>query len=140
MFTQRFSEEVAILDYTSVSGASTEQNTGYVDVSKYHRVAVLILPTDLGGDLDVDLEQATDTSGTSAKSLDSGNKDTTVLSTATDPTIIEIKGEEFDVDNAFDCLNVEITPGASSSFEVLILGFCPRYAPVSTTGYEAVVD
>jgi len=135
-----FSEEVALLVCDLVANASTVQDTGYVDCSKYNRLAIVVHPVSLGGALDVDIEQATDTSGTGAKTFDSGGKDVTVLQTDTKPSIIEINADEFDVAGGFDCLNVEVTPGGASYWATVIYGKDSRYEPVPTTNWDAVTN
>ncbi len=139
-YTERFSEVWSLLVEDVVASASTEQNSGYVSLANYHRCMIQIIPVSLGSDIDVDIEQATDTSGTSAKMLDSGGKDITVQSTDTAPSVIEIRTEELDVSNAFDCINVETTPTVASTYVVQIWGGVPRFAPVSTTNLDSVTD
>lgn len=139
-YTQRFSEVHELLANLVVSSSGAEQNTGFVELGRFHRGFVQIIPVTLGGALDVDVEQATDTAGTGSKTFDAGGKDTTIPQTDTNPTIIEFRNEEFDVDNAFDALNIEVTPGGASTFIVQVWGTVPRKAPVATTNLEAVVD
>jgi hypothetical protein len=56
-------------------------------------------------------------------------------------SVIEIRTEEFDVDDAHCCINVEATPaGASAIFGVEIWGFEPRYMPTPTTNLDSVTD
>lgn len=142
-YTERFSERAALLADIDPASYSSEQNTGYVSLALYNRAVVIIHAGVLGQNVDVDLEQATDTSGTSAKPLDSGGKDITLTATTDNGTVsvIEIRGEELDVSNGFDCINLEMTPaGSSSIFGAQIWGFVPRYAPVSTTTLNSVTD
>ncbi len=72
--------------------------------------------------------------------MDSGNKDITVASTDTSPSIIELRTEELDVTNNRDCLNVEITPTVASTFWCGVWGGVPRFAPVSTAQLDSVTD
>jgi hypothetical protein len=139
-YTERFSEVWSLLDNDVISSASSEQNSGYVSLANYHRCMIQIIPVSLGSDIDVDIEQGTDTSGTGAKTFDSGNHDITVASTDTAPSIIEITTDELDVTNAFHCINVETTPTVASTYVVQIWGGVPRYAPVSTTNLDSVTD
>ena len=139
-YTERFSEVWSLLGQIRAVEATTEQNTGYVSLANYHRVMVEILPVSLTGALDVDVEQATTTAGAGAKTLDSGGKDVTVAQADTTPSIIEIRTEELDVTGGFDCINVEVTPGAASYFWVSIWGGVPRFAPVPTTNLDSVTD
>lgn len=143
MLTELFSERWTLIDYLAgdAVAANTESNTGYNAVAGYDRVAVLVCPVDVNDALDVDLEQATDTSGTSAKTLDSGGKDITVATSDTLPSVIEINGAEFDVANGFDTLNVEVTTantgGGGNEFAVLILG-CTEDPPAASSNWDSV--
>jgi len=52
----------------------------------------------IGGDLDVDIEQGTDTAGAGAKAFDANSKDVTVPNADDNKVyVIEIRAEEFDV-------------------------------------------
>jgi len=141
-YTARFTEQAMLLADIAPASHSTEQNTGYVSVAGYHRVFVLIHSGTLGGNLGIDMEQATDTAGTSAKALDAGGKDVDLVATTDDDevNVIEIRTEELDVPNGFDCLNVEATPASAGIFGVQIWGFVPRHAPPATTALGSVTD
>lgn len=139
-YTERFSEVWSLLGQIRAVAATTEQNTGYVSVANYHRIMIEVLPCSITGDLDVDVEQGTTTAGAGAKTVDSGGKDITVAAADTTPSIIELRTEELDVTGRFDCINVEVTPGAASYFWVNIWGGVPRFAPVSTTNLDSVTD
>jgi hypothetical protein len=139
------SEQWELLDlvYGAAVGANTETNLGYNDLGNYYRAAVIIHPVALNDALDVDIEQATDTSGTSAKSFDSAAKDVAVAATDTTPQFIEIRPEEFDIANKFDCLNVEVTTantGGGSNYFVVELWAIPKFGPASTTNIDTVTD
>ena len=69
-YTNRFCEQWELVDvvYGDAVAANTETNSGYNSCANYHRIAIIVLPVDVNDDLDVDIEQGTDTSGTSAKS------------------------------------------------------------------------
>lgn len=144
-YTERFSEAWQLIDvlYGDAVAANTESNTGYNSCRDFARVVIIIHPVDVNDALDVDVEQGTDTSGTSAKTFDSGGKDITVATADTAPSIIEIRPEEFDIANGFDCLNVEVTTantgGSGNEFVVAIWG-APQYPPASTTNLDSVTD
>lgn len=144
-YTERFTERFQLLAtiYGANVDANTESNSGYVDVSGMYRVWAAIHPVSLNDALDVDFEEAKDTSGTSAQSFNSAGKDTTIAATDTAPTIFEVKGEEFDVADKMTALNVEVTTadtaGDSNYFVVEIWGEV-MYAPADTTNLDAVVD
>lgn len=143
MYTERFSEGAALLGSINPASYNSEQNTGYVSFANYARGVVIIHAGVLGQNVDVDIEQATDTSGTSAKAFDSNGKDITLTATTDNNTVsvIEINADEFDVANSFLTLNVEATPaGSSSIFGVQIWGTVPRFKPVATTNLDSVTD
>lgn len=139
-YTERFSEVWSLLGQIRAVAATTEQNTGYVSLANYHRAMIIVIPVSLTGALDVDVEQATTTGGSGAKTVDSGGKDITVAQADTTPSIIELRTEELDVTGLFDCVNVEVTPAAAGYFWVGIWGGVPRFAPVSTTNLDSVTD
>lgn len=144
-YTERFSEAWQLIDHVYGAGvaANTETNTGYNSLANYHRVAIIIHPVSLGDALDVDIEQATDTSGTSAKTVDSGNKDIAVATADTAPSVIELRTAELDVSNSFDCVNVEITTantGQNSNYFACEIWGMPRFKPAATTTLDSVTD
>jgi len=141
-YMERFTEHAALLATIDPASYSTEQNTGYVSLANYHRAVVLIHCGVIGGNLDIDIEQATDTSGTSAKSFDSGGKDIAKTATTDNNTVsaIEIRNEELDIANKFDCINVEVTPASAGIFGVQVYGLAPRFKPVPTTNLDTVTD
>lgn len=144
-YTERFSEGWQLIDHVYGAGiaANTETNSGYNSLANFHRVAIVIHPVALNDALDVDIEQGTDTSGTGAKTVDSGGKDIAVAATDTAPSVIELKCSELDVTNSFDCVNVEITTantaGGSNYFVCEVWGM-PRFLPASTTTLDSVTD
>jgi len=140
-YTEKFWETHELLGHIHPASYAAEQNTGYLDCSRFHRLAVIIHSGVLGGNLDVDLEQGTSTAGAGAKTFDAGGHDTTITATTDDDTfvIIDVAGEEFDVTGGFDCLNVEVTPAGASIFAVEVWGIVPRFADVPTTAIHATI-
>ena len=144
-YTERFSEQWECIDvlYGDAVAANTESDTGYNSLANFHRVAIIIHPVDINDNLDVDIEQAINTAGGSAKTFHAGDHDITVATTDTKPSVIEIQTEELDVDGGFDCLNVEVTTantgGNGNDFAVEIWGL-PRFGPASTTNLDSVTD
>ena len=139
-YTERFSERWALLAVINPASHSTEQNAGAVSCANYSRVVAIIHCGVLGGDLDIDVEEAVTTTGALA-SFDAGGKDITKTATTDDDTVsvIEIKGEEFTVVSAYDCINVEVTPAAAGIFGVQIWGLAD-FPPASTTNLDTVTD
>jgi hypothetical protein len=140
--TNLFSEVASLLAVINPASYNTEQNTGYVSLANYHRSVVIIHAGVIGGNVNIDLEQATDTSGTSAKTLDSGGKDVDLVATTDNNTVsvVEIRNDELDVSNAFHCINVEITPASAGIIGVQVWGLSPRFAPVSTANLDSVTN
>ena len=143
-YTELFSEQWQLIDTVYALGvaANTETNSGAVAVNNFHRLVIIIHPMDINDALDVDIEQATSTSGT-LKSVDSGGKDITVATADTKPSVIEIAADELDVSGGYDCINVEITTadtaGDGNDFCVEIWGM-PAYKPADTTLLDSVTD
>lgn len=140
-YTELFSEGACILAHIHPASYAQETNTGYFSLANYHRCVIIGNMGVLGGDVDVDIEQATDTAGTGESQFDAGSKDVT-WHNADDNTlkVIEIRTEEMDVDGGYDCLNVETTPGGASIYDVLVIGFEPRYLPVPTTALDEITN
>ena len=142
MYTANFSETAQYLGGLNPASYNSEQNTGYLACNNFHRVVIIVHCGVIGGNLDIDIEEGTNTSGGSAQSFDSGGKDLTKTATTDNNTVsvIEIRAEEFDVVGGFDCLNVEVTPASAGIFGVQVWGLEPRYAPVSITNLDSVTD
>ncbi len=144
MFTERFSEGAQLLAKINPASYSSEQNTGFVSLANFHRAVIIIHAGVLGNNVDVDIEQATNTSGSgTVKTVDSNSKDINLTATTDNNTVsvIEIRSEELDIANGYDCINVEATPaGAGAIFGVQIWGIAPRYKPVATTNLDSVTD
>lgn len=146
MYTARFTEQVAFLDKLDPdSYAAAVYDTGFNSLRDYHRAAIVLLVGDMtqGATLDMDIEQATTTAGAGIKAI-TGKSITQLTQAGGDSNttvVVELRTEELDVDNAFDCINAEVTVGtAAVEFALLILGLEPRYPPVPTTNLEEVVD
>jgi hypothetical protein len=141
-YTARFSECHEVLAHVPADSETAEVNTAWIYAGNHHRFAVLISVGDLAGaaTFDVDLEQATDSSGTGVKAV-TGKSITQLAATDDDVyIIIELQSEELDVANSFDYFRVEFTPAtAAVEFAAFVLGVVPRFAPVSTANAEEVV-
>ena len=144
-YTERFSEKMYPLGYLHPdSYAAGEQNSGYVSLANYHRAWIVLHVGDMAATatLDLDIEQATDTSGTGAKAIT--GKSITQLTQAggdgDDLVCVEIQTEELDVDGGFDCINAELTVGtAAVECSLIIYGCIPRFKPTATTNWQEVV-
>lgn len=144
-YNARFSEEWECLGvlYGNALAAANESNTGYKSLAQMHRAVIIIHPVDVNDNLDVDIEQALDTAGTTPKAFHGGDKDATILTTDTKPTVIEIRSEELDVNGGYIAINVEVTcantAGGGNDYAVEIWGL-PRYTPADTTNLDSVID
>ena len=147
-YTQRFTEGFCLLyNLAPVSVANgVEVFTSYVSLANYHRAVILIHVGVMaqGATIDAVVHQATDTSGGSAKHLTTTKAITQLTQAGGDSgsdIAIEVRTEELDVENGFDCVALGYTVGtAASLMSIEIYGFEPRYAPVATTGWAEIVD
>ena len=139
-YTQRWSEDNAILERMEPGGYNGTYNTAYVSVKDYHRVTVVLECGTLGGAVNMQLYQATDTAGTGAKII--AGKAITELTAADDNAIVivELRTEELDVDNGFDCVMASIVPFGMNYMSALVIGHQSRFKPVPATGIDEIVD
>ena len=144
-YTERFTEVHYPLTWEDPDLRAIGVHTsGYVSLMNYHR-AVLYLHVGAmtqGATLDCRLLQATDVLGAGAKAI--AGKAITQLTQAgcdgDDLLAIELRTEELDVSNNFDCVAMEVTiAGATVYFSSVILGLEPRYAPTGVTNWQEVV-
>ena len=141
-YTERYSEVHSLLGVINPASYNSVQDTGYVSFANYHRGVIKIHCGVIGGNLDIDIEQGTTTAGAGAKTFNSGSKDITKTATTDNNTVsvIEINSSEFDVNNGFDTLNVEVTPASAGIFSVEIWGIVPRFAPVGVANLDTITD
>lgn len=130
-----FAENFAPIDQNAFVGVTTEQNTGYVLVANYQRIAILIHALVVGTTLDVDVEIATSSGAANAFTL----KSITQLVAADDNAVvcIDIRPDELTNPsgasaNEYRYLNVEVTPDGSATVGVIVLGI-PRDKPAPAT-------
>lgn len=143
MYTENFSEANAPLAAFGATAATTEQNSGYVNMAKYHRLAIVIYNLQTTTTFDVDIEITTDgvSAGLwtlkSAAQIGSGGDDVILC--------IEVRADELGKPSGapsgnYDWVNVEITPVGAAAFTCIVFGLDPRYAPVPSTLWEQVVS
>lgn len=145
VYTENFSEVHQVLAHEPADSQTVEVNSGYVDVGDFHRIVVIISVGDIAatGTFDVLIQQATNTAGASSKSL-TPSKASTQLTQAggdsDDLLIFDLTCSELDVTNSFDCVNVRVSPAvAATEFSMIVLGVCPRFAPVVTTLVSEII-
>lgn len=142
MYTERFDESAKLLADVGYSGVTTEQNTGFINIANYRRVAVVIKAIAVGTTLDADVEITTDGVSAGLHTLKSitqlgGSDDAAVV-------LINIRDEELSKPTGasskeYDWINIETTPSGSCTYVVLVFGLEPRYSPVGNTDYDEVV-
>ena len=138
------SEKAAIVatidpDVTTASTVTSD----WVAMKDFEQIMAIIMAGTLGSSATVDakLEQATDSSGTGAKDI-SGKSITQLTQAGSDSdkqAIINLRGEELDVDNSFDYARLSITVAvATSDIGGIILGMNPRNLPASDNDLASV--
>lgn len=115
------------------AGAKT---SGWVDASEFMAFMAIFQAGTLGSSatLDGKIEQATDSSGTSAKDV-TGAAITQLTQAGTDSdkqAVINLRTENLDVDGGFTHIRLSMTIGvATSDAAAILLGFGPRHGPAS---------
>ena len=155
--SQRLSEHAAITIIETADIGGTSANTGWLSMKNFARALFYVeLGTwDSGDDLDeCRIQQATDSSGTSAKDLTSdesgGNydTDTDIIDADGNFVIIEIRAEDMDVDNGFDYIRGYVAEGGNSGADN-VTGVMVRYGyaypkkelqGAASTGSQVYVD
>lgn len=144
MYTARFTE----LAYPLVSEYADQQVPGtrdsiWVSLSEYHRAVLVFNLGDMGpgATCAVSIRQASDTTGTGAKAI--SGKNLTLLhqpGDSDDLYAIELRTEELDVNNNFDCVSVRLTiTVAGVELAYTLFGLEPRFAAVPTTNWAEIV-
>lgn len=141
-YTQRFDEYTKILTENGYTAVSSEQNTTFVNIKNYRKVAILIKCLTVATSLDADVEVSTDgvTGGLfTLKSITQvgGSGDSDII-------LINVRDEELSKPvgasaTEYEWLRVETTPSGSCTYVVIVFGLEPRFAPVGTTEYDQVI-
>lgn len=146
-YTEKFTEiaqPLYVLHPISVTNGA-EAFTSYVSLANFHRAFILIEVGVMqsGSTIDAVVHQATDTSGTDTKHLDTSLAITQLTQAGSDSNSIvgiEVRTELLDVENGFDCIALGYTVGtAASIMSISIWGLVPRFAPVAVTAWDEVV-
>lgn len=119
--------------------------TGWISVANFHALVASIETGALGtsATLDAKLQQALDSSGTSAKDIT--GKAITQLTQAgggsAKQVLINVKPEELDTVNGFGFVRLSITVGVAASLAgAQVLGVNPRYATADAFNQAAVAQ
>jgi len=130
----------------STDKAAGTHNTDWVSLKNYHRAWIVLDVGDMNATstLDLAIQQATDTSGTSAKAMDPAKAITQLTAAGSDDdslVCIELQTEELDVSNSFDCIRAQLTvANANVQASLIVYGVESRFEPVPTTNWEETVD
>lgn len=145
-YTERFTERNALL---TVHYPLTRQVATHVSdwilMQNYHRAFFEVLVGAMGTNatVDADLQQASSATGTGAKAI-TGKAITQLTQAGSDansPVGIELRTEELDVNGGFEYIRFRVIIGvADCAYSATLRGLEPRYAAVSTTIYDEVVD
>jgi hypothetical protein len=133
---------VGVIDPDANTAAT--YTTGWIDMGKFEHLLAIIMAGDLGSSatLDAKFQQATDSSGTSAKDV-SGKAITQMTQASTDKSnkqaLVNLAGEDLDVDGGFTHVRLSMTVAtATSDSGAVVLGFDARYAPASENDADSV--
>ena len=148
-YTERFTEVhyPLITVPPAVKSAAGEQVSSYVSLANYHR-AVLVIQTGAiaaTGTVIVRLLQATDTAGSSPKGIPTTATQDKITSTlvtgdANSVIVIELRTEELDVANGYDCVAVGYDVDTDTvALSMVLFGIEPRFMPVATANYNEIV-
>ena len=118
--------------------------TGWISVANHHGLLSLVQTGVLGTSATVDakLQQALDSSGTSAKDI-TGKAITQIVKATGDnkQALINVKPEELDTVNGFGFGRLSVTVGvAASQTSAQVIGLNPRFAPADASNQAAVVQ
>ena len=118
--------------------------TGWISVANHHGFLSLVQTGVLGTSATVDakLQQALDSSGTSAKDI-TGKAITQIVKATGDnkQALINVKPEDLDTVNGFGFVRLSVTVGvAASQTSAQVLGLNPRFAPADASNQAAVVQ
>jgi len=139
MYTADVGELLEFLGQIAPGAYAAQQDTGWMSVQDYHRVFIILHVGTMGalGTIDLDVEQATDTTGTGMKNV-TGFSITQLTQAGGDSdgvVILDLQMEQLDVSNNYDAINVEVTPlVAFSDFGVTVWGCSSRTKPASVAG------
>ena len=156
--SQRLSEhaDIDLMVEQDIGGTNASNDGGWLSMKNYARALfyVELATWDSSDDLDeCRIQQATDSSGTSAKDLTTdasgGNYDTdNPVDADGDFVIIEIRAEDMDVDNGFDFIRGYVAEGGNSGVDN-VMGVLIRYGyaypkkelqGAASTGAQVYVD
>lgn len=140
------SDRGTLMAVINPQSATTAKSTGWVNIGNFPGgllASVLVGAISSTGTVDAKLEQATDSSGTSAKDI-TGKSITQLTEAGTDSdkqAEINVLPEELDLANDFDHVRLTVTPATAAALIAATLrGYNARYQPATdaTTVDEVV--
>jgi hypothetical protein len=139
-----FAEQNALLVAVQGTASSTPLVSSYVSAKNVGEITAVVHLGDMASEtIDVALYQATDTSGTGAKSL----KAITQLAASaaandSKQVIVSARADELDVDGGFSCVAVRIVTGGATGGTVngQVWGSDIRYQPAANVDNASVVQ
>ena len=141
-YTELFGERAYPLGSIAPASLNGEGNSGRVLVANYHRVAVVLHVGTIGAGETVDLQIEQADAATCGTLKDITGKAITQLVNADDGAIcvVEVRGEELDVDGGFEYINAEVTTSAAIILSCIVYGIDPRFEPVPTTNWQEIIS
>lgn len=141
----RLAEQLSLLGTIDpISQAAGTVTTGWISAANFERFLAVLQTGVLGASATVDakLQQATDSSGTSAKDV-TGKAITQIVKASGDGKQAEInlRVDELDMNGGFSYFRLSVTVGtAASLISASVFGGVPRNAPASSLNATTVVQ
>ena len=140
----KISEQATVLATIDPVSTSTTVTTGWVSAGNHERFLAMIQTGTMGasGTLDAKLQQATDSSGTSAKDI-TGKAITQILKAAGDnkQALINLRCDEMDISGGFGYFRLSVTAGTAASLvSGAILAGVADNMPASALNQAGVVQ
>ena len=139
------SQKITVAGAINPQSSAAAVSTAWVPASQFANfLAVLAVGViSAGGTVNASLSQAQDANGTNAKAIT--GKAITALTQAggsgNQQAFIDLKGDELDVNNGFDYVQLTVTPsGAAALISAQLLGVDPTYGPADTQAAASVVQ
>lgn len=142
-----FIERHEVLDMISPQSASSAISGSWVSIAGFEEIAIIVQIGAIAasGVFNLDVNQATDSSGTGAKNVtDAAGNNVAITALAdTDDDVfigIALRPEYFDAEGGFEFVRVTATPSvAATLFSVVTLGARAHYKPAVVTGWEETI-
>ena len=157
--SMRLSEHAAsdFLEQADIGGTNAQNAGGYLSMTDYARCYARVELGTWNASDDLDecrLQQASDSSGTGVKDLttdESGGNydtDTDIIDADGDFVVLEVRGEDFDIDNGFEHIRLYVAEAGNSGTDN-VFGIVARYGyaypqkevqGAASTGSQVYVD